>query len=304
MKMELRDIEYFAVVAARGNVGRAADELGLSQPALSKSLRRLERAVGARLVNRTPKGVDLTAVGSALFARARGLRLSLDAIMREASDLSQGRAGHLRIGTGPGLALDLMPGACARLLRDTPGVTLRVTVGTGDILLPALGRGELDLTVTAILLSDHDDVVQERLLDEEFVVYASARHRLARKDQVSLADIAQERWALGTSSSSQQGLRQAFAETGLPPPRVAVETSSVPFRLQLLPATELLSFGPRRLLQEGASRRRLVELRVKGLSSVRSVSVCYRKEAYLSPAARRFIEILKKTAKEIAKEQT
>lgn len=57
MKIEPRDIQYFAVVAHLGNMGRAAEELGLSQPALSKSLRRLESAVGAKLVRRTPKGV-------------------------------------------------------------------------------------------------------------------------------------------------------------------------------------------------------------------------------------------------------
>jgi len=61
--MELRDIEYFAVVAEHGNLRRAAESLGLSQPALSKSLRRLEKSMAAKLVKRTPKGVELTAVG-------------------------------------------------------------------------------------------------------------------------------------------------------------------------------------------------------------------------------------------------
>ena len=58
--MELRDIEYFAVIAEHGHLGRASEALGLSQPALSKSLRRLEEAVEARLFNRTPKGMELT----------------------------------------------------------------------------------------------------------------------------------------------------------------------------------------------------------------------------------------------------
>ena len=65
--MELRDIEYFTVVAEHGNLGRAAEALGLSQPALSKSLRRLEHEIGAKLVKRTPKGVELSAEGMALL---------------------------------------------------------------------------------------------------------------------------------------------------------------------------------------------------------------------------------------------
>src|SRR4051794_27390345 len=102
--MELRDIEYFAVVAEHGHLGRAAAALGLSQPALSKSLRRLELALQAKVVTRTPKGVEITAEGSALLARARELQLSLRSIGREIADLSAGRVGHVRVGVGFPLA--------------------------------------------------------------------------------------------------------------------------------------------------------------------------------------------------------
>src|SRR6478609_8832206 len=98
--MELRDIEYFAVIAEHGHLGRAADTLGLSQPALSKSLRRLERALQVKLVRRIPKGVELTTEGSVLFLRVRELRLSLQSVVREIADVSQGRVGHLRVGAG------------------------------------------------------------------------------------------------------------------------------------------------------------------------------------------------------------
>jgi len=70
--MDFRDVEYFAVLAKHGHVGRAAEALGLSQPALSLSLRRLERSIQAKLVKRTPKGVELTSVGSALLAQVHG----------------------------------------------------------------------------------------------------------------------------------------------------------------------------------------------------------------------------------------
>lgn len=302
MKLELRDIEYFAVVAHRGNVGRAAEELGLSQPALSKSLRRLEKAVGAKLVKRTPRGVDLTAVGSALFARARGLRLSLDDIAREAADLSQGSAGHLRIGTGTRYAVDLIPEACAALLKEAPRVTMTISEGTADMLAPALLRGELDLGVMAIDLTGYDDLVGEQLWEDEVVVYASISHRLAGRKQVTLAELAEERWALTRTGPSQERLRRAFAQNGLPPPKVAVETNAVLLRRKLLPMTDLISFGPRQLFQERGSRARLTEIPVRGLAGRQSIRVYYRKDAYLSPAARRFIEILKSMAKEIAKE--
>src|SRR5215475_2176125 len=89
--MELRDIEYFAVVAEHGHLGRAANALGLSQPALSKSLRRLERDLQVKLVKRTPKGIELTSEGSVLLLRVRDLRLSMHSLRREITDVGEGR---------------------------------------------------------------------------------------------------------------------------------------------------------------------------------------------------------------------
>jgi DNA-binding transcriptional LysR family regulator len=116
--MELRDLEYFAVIAEHGHLGRAAAALRLSPPALSKSLRRLELVLGVRLVSRTPKGVDLTAEGCSLLLRMRELRLSLQSIAREIADVSEGRAGHLRVGVGLPVAQDLLANAFATLLKD------------------------------------------------------------------------------------------------------------------------------------------------------------------------------------------
>lgn len=98
-------------------------------------------------------------MGAALFLRARGFRLSLEDIAREAADLSQGRAGHLRVGTSPGLSVNLLPAACAAMLKEAPRVMLKITVGASEIVVPALSRGELDLIVKTDPLTGHDDLV-------------------------------------------------------------------------------------------------------------------------------------------------
>jgi DNA-binding transcriptional LysR family regulator len=89
-RMELRDIEYFAIIAEHRNVRRASEALGLSPGAMSKSLRRLEKSMHAKLVERTPKGVALTSVGAALLAQVHRLRVTLMDIRREAEDLTEG----------------------------------------------------------------------------------------------------------------------------------------------------------------------------------------------------------------------
>lgn len=304
MKHQLRDIEYFSVVAEHGNLGRAAEGLGLSQPALSKSLRRLEKSMEAKLVKRTFKGVELTAVGAALFSHVRRLRFALDDVTREVADLTHGRTGHLRIGTYPISAHYLVPAACAALLKEAPRVTFKVTVLNRQDQLSALRHGELDLALTMLHASRHEDLAEEYLFDDELAVYASANHRLAKKTRVTLADLAQERWAVAGIGGILQRFQQVFLDAGLPPLEITMESTSLPLRNSVVASSDLLGWASKRALLEAAPPTRLAELRVKELRHTRRVGVIYRKDAYLSPAARRFIEILKATAKEIAKDQT
>lgn len=290
--MELRDIEYFGVVAEYGSVRRAADWLGLSPPALSKSLRRLEKSMKAKLVERTPTGIALTPVGAALLTQAQRLRLTVDDILREATDLSQGRAGHLRVGTGPAFSEEL-PSAYLSLLKAASGLTVEIAVTDNDVMVPALRRGELDLVFNYIPALPYEGVVQEHLYDDDFVVCASADHRLARLDEVPLGALAKEKWALASPNNCVQWLRRAFQDRGLPAPQIVVQTRSLRLRLHTWSASEYLGFMSRRVLAQAAPRFRVKELAVKDLVWCRPVGVMYRKDAYLTPAAHRLIAIIR-----------
>jgi len=301
MKLDVRDLEYFAVVAQHGHVGRAAEQLGLSQPGLSKSLRRLERALGAKLVKKTPKGVDLTVVGAALSSRARALQLSLDDIAREAADLTEGRTGRLSVGTGPGTAEGILPDVCSELFTSAPKITLGVTIAaSNDILLRGLRRGELDAVVNHVgPAALYHGLVRETLWNNEFVVYCSTSHRLARRKSVVLADLVNERWVTtaGTAFTSPQSLTQTFANYGLPPPQIALTSDSGTLNHRTVASTNLLGFAIRTSLVRHAG---LTVLTVKDVKRIRPVAVVYRQDAYLSPATLRFVEILKATVKRLA----
>jgi DNA-binding transcriptional LysR family regulator len=298
--LEARDLEYFAVVAGHGNLRRAADLLGLSQPALSKSLRRLEKSAGTKLVKRTPKGVELTAVGSALLGRARRLRLSFDDMEREIGDLVQGRAGHLRIGAAPVTVEHPVSPACTALLKDAPKLTLQITIGANNVLLPALRSGELDLIVSGVPAIAFDDLVQERIYDDEFVIYASANHRLAGRKRLTVSDLAGERFALSPSGTlATQMLRRLFEAGGFCLPVATMESPVALPKFYVVASSDVLGFASRREVHEGARRFRLVELSVEGLPWIRTIGASYRKDAYLSPATHRLIDLLKSTVREI-----
>jgi len=291
--MELRDIEYFAVVAQHGNVRRASEALGLSPPALSKSLRRLEDAMQAKLVERTPKGVALTPVGAALLAQVHRLRVVLQDIHREAEDLTHGRAGHLRIGVGATTVEDL-PQLCAGLLQQAPGLTVQVVVADNDVMVPALCNGELDMIFNVIPGAPPPGCVQEHLFDDEFVVCASAEHPLAKRRRVAMADLVHEQWTLSAPAVlNVQHLCQKLQAGGLPPPRVAVEARPLRLRLQICASTHLLSFTARWTLKLVEPHLRLRELPVDDLRWRRQLGVIYRNASYLPPAARRLIALLR-----------
>lgn len=295
--MELRDIEYFAAIAEHGHLGRAAETLRLTQPALSKSLRRLEQAVGAKLVKRTPRGVELTAEGIALQSHVRELRLSLAGVARKITDLRTGRAGHVRLGAAPGMVEGLLLQACTTFVQEAPDATLTVIVAAIDALRPALRNGELDLILSGLPTPPVEGAVHELLLKDEVVVFASAQHRLAKRARVTITDIARERWVMTVVNEHEPSLpQQALEENGIFGPRIAMKTSYLPLRDQVVASSDLLGVSSRRVLRHIADQFDLVELKVPEFTRTRHVAVTYRKDAYLSPAAQRLIKLLKGTA--------
>lgn len=299
MQIQLRDVEYFAAIAEHGQVQRAAAALGLSQPALSKSLRRLELAMNTKLLIRTPKGVDLTSVGTALLARVKQLRLSLNDVTREIADLSEGRAGHLRIGMA-GVLAHVVPTVCTTLLKESPRLTLQLAMAAHSPLVAGLRNNTLDVAVSATIDPRQEDLVEEYLHDEESAIYAAANHRLAKRKQITLAELALEHWALSSfETGSGRMLAQAFSNAGLPPPKRVVETTSEMAKFHLAAASDLLVYGSRPVAQYAAGHLGIVELRVPSLTGNRRVCATYRKDAYLPPAAFRFIQMLKTTVKNI-----
>lgn len=302
--MNERDLDYFAAVAKHGHLGRAAESLGLSQPALSTSLRRLEKSMQGKLVKRTPKGVELTMMGSALLGHLGRIKLAREDAAREVMDLAKGRAGDLRIAVQPGISEGLAAAAAPILLKDSPKVTLQVSALSFDVMVPGLRNGEFDLIVGGTVPpASSGGLTQEDLLHEKNVIYASATHRLAKYKRVALADLAGERWVKTASAGrSWKVLCRTFEEAGLSPPRDVLETNSSAVRSRAVAFGGLLALGNTRQVRQYAQQFPLVMLPVIGFSASRDVVVAYRKDGYLSPIARRMVEILKATAREMSKE--
>lgn len=297
--MRLEDLRYFVAVAEEGHVGRAAQRLGVSQPALTKGIQRLEHGLGLQLFERGPKGMALTSVGSVFFERARHLCVGLDEAVQEASDMHLGAMGTIRVGASPIFADRLVAETFALLLRQRPGAQIRMTISLNDTLLSSLRLGDLDLSISALDDTEPEDLVQAPLFEDQLCVVLREGHPLLDRPRLRLQDLADAGWALpGPDVLARRRLEARLAEHGLPLPRVlACVDNSITLVPALVRRSDLLAVMSRFSLASAAGQG-LAVLPLAEATWPRRVGVVTRRGAYLSPLVMRFIELLQERSAE------
>lgn len=191
--MELRQLEYFVLLAEELNFTRAAERGNVAQPALSRQIRKLEEEFGVPLVDRTTRRTTLTAAGREFLWRARTILEQVGAARSAASEQSQLLSGRLTIGlTQTSGSLDI-PGLLAKYHRAHPNVELAVRENISMRLAEQLRADQLDLAfLTAIPIRARDQLGFEPLLTEDLVAAVGADHRLARRRSLKIADLKHE----------------------------------------------------------------------------------------------------------------
>jgi LysR family transcriptional regulator, transcription activator of glutamate synthase operon len=183
--MELRQLRAFVQVTNAGTFTRAAEELYLTQSAVSTAVGRLEAELGFELLRRTSRGVELTEAGAAVFERAREIVAGADAIRSDLAALRGLLEGTVVLGTmlppGP---IDL-PGLLASFHSAHPGIAVRVREGSAAEILAALKRDELDVAFTGVEPEALEDgLAGERLLGEELLLITPPDHQRLSLEQL------------------------------------------------------------------------------------------------------------------------
>ena len=155
-KMDLRQLQYFLATVENRSFGRAAEQLHVTQPALSKAVRRLELTLGVKLLDRLPRGVSPTIYGEALTAHANLIQCELSRAEEAIVALKEGNTGRVVVGAGSSMRLELVPEACVRLQARHPDVEIKMIGELYDDLIPDLERGEIDLAISMIPENDND----------------------------------------------------------------------------------------------------------------------------------------------------
>lgn len=290
--MDLRDLRYFETIAELQHVGQASEKLHRTQPALTISIRRLERDFGALLFERAGRGIKLTAAGEVLLKWARRMRFDQEDAKRELAAIGKGMAGHVRLGIVPTAAHFLLPTAARQLMSEAPGVTLRTVVGLIDSLRPLLRSGELDMIV-GTEGPPEEGFASKLIAEDVIVVAASAKHELLQ-GRVTLQDLVDQRWALQPSGTPlRDWLDHTFVRKRLPRPSVQVESTMMNLLPALIEQTSLLSFFSRHHLQ---GRSALKEIPLEETSMHQRLVAIHRKNSYLSPSSERLLELLSAVA--------
>ncbi len=184
--MEVDQLLNFLKVAELENFTRAAEELGLSQPAISRSVQKLEDEIGQPLFERQSRKVLLTDAGKLLLGRARQIVAIIEDTKNEISD--DGQSGRLRIAAIPTVAPYFLPGLLREFSTAFPAALVTVQEDTTDNLLKRLAQGEVDLGILALPIPAKYLEVEE-LFREELLLVLASDHPLSQKGQIRLADV-------------------------------------------------------------------------------------------------------------------
>jgi DNA-binding transcriptional LysR family regulator len=296
-RLQLRDLHILLTVAQSGSMVRAAHQLSMSQPAVSKAIATLEHTLGVRLLDRTPQGVEPTLYGRALLRRGAAVFDELRQGVGEIEYLSEQGVGELRIGYGEPLAITLVAAVVTTLISRHPRLILDLRrADTIALDFRDLRDRKVDLMFGRIALPfREEDLDAETILHHSVVVVAGAQSPWVRRRKLKLADLVDEKWILlPPEMPESEYVASAFRSQGLTPPRARVTNLSLHMRAALLESGDLLSVFPPDLLSQYPAIKALpIDL---GLQP-RPIAIVTLKNRALSPAAELFISQMRATAK-------
>lgn len=302
-RLKLRDVRVLMAVAESGSMGRAAAQLSVSQPAVSKAISGVEHTLGVRLLDRTTQGVEPTIYGRALLKWAGAFMDDLKQGVREIEFLSDPTAGEVNIVTHEAMSAGLVPAVIDRLSRQFPRLTFRVMQAR---TIPLQYRELRARTVDLVLgrLDSHaveDDLNAEILFRDPLFVVAGARNKWTRRRKVKLADLIDEPWCLPDFEGwIKSQFADAFRAQGLETPRHTVASTSIQLFTALMATGRFLALLSGSTMRLSGERLGLKVVRVDFPTPSGPVGIVTLKSRMLPPVAQLFIDATRELAKPLA----
>jgi len=301
-RLRLRDLHAFFTVTRCGSMAKAAEELGVSQPAISKVIADLEYVFGVPLLDRGRNGVEPTIYGDALLKRGIAAFDELKQSVRDIEFLSDPSSGEVKLQCHDTVAATILPNVVRQFAAIYPQVVLHVdNVVTTTMALPALRRRECDVILGRLHSPYDKDLHVVPLFDDPLVVAAGAHNPLARRRKLDLAELMQEPWILQAPHTwNYRRLKEAFDVRGLDLPKTTLVTISMPLIVDLLANGPFITAYPRSVVLYNSLKVLPVDLPVRAWPVVMATL----RDRTLSPVVERFIECARELAKPLGKKKS
>ena len=183
---DFHQLTHFLAVAKAGNLTRAAHDLGISQPALSRSIQKLEEKIGEPLFERLPRGMKLTEIGIFLQTRAKQIRQLVDNTFAQLNEATN--QGQIKLAVIPTIAPYLLPKILKKFTQKHPEIKIQVHEDTTENIIQYCKDGEIDIAIVALPIAEKD-LHFETLFDEELLLVVPKGHSLEKKEKIHLTDI-------------------------------------------------------------------------------------------------------------------
>jgi DNA-binding transcriptional LysR family regulator len=303
-RLKLRDLHVLLTVASCGSMGKAAAQLSVSQPAISKTIADMEYALGVRLLDRSPRGVEPTIYARALLDRGLVAFDELKQGVEHIKFLANPATGELRVGSTIAIATGFMPAVVDRLSRQYPRIVFHLSAGEASMTYHALEERKVDLVVAPIFVPISEKHLHAEILyDEPLVVVAGARSSWARRRRLELAELVDAIWTLPPLDSLYGSVvAEAFRTSGLEVPPAAVFTSVTPVRNALLATGRFVSIVQGSVVRFNLNNPAFKVLPIDLPTTRRPIGVITLKSRTLSPVAQLFIDCAHEVAKTLTKQ--
>jgi DNA-binding transcriptional LysR family regulator len=287
LKIDPNKLLYLAAVIEQGSLSRAAKLLGVSQPALSTSMDRLEAELGMKLLERGPKGILTTRKGDILYCHARLIREEIEVAERELQDSLSGKFEAIRVGALPSLASKIMPLALGKWRETNRDVPLQIVENAQIDLLVGLMRRDFDLVIGLTEVFDMLDGLRQRVLFRDTLrVIAGPNHPLRGVENLNWQQLVQYPWISPTSRRRHTVLEAVMETMKVDFPTQITVCGSVSLLKSLVAGSNHLALLPAHAVREEINDQRLISLPFSDAALHRDIAVFFR-EGYQMDQARR-----------------
>ena len=292
--MELHQLRYFVAVAEHRHFTRAAADLGVAQPSVSKQIRKLEVEIGDPLFDRTAGRITLTDAGTVLLPWAKRVLADLDAARAEVAGLATLEGGRLSVGATPSISTVLLPPVLAQFHRAHPGVALSVREAGSRDLVRLLEVGDLDLALVVLPVPHDDLLATTAVLREDLVLAVPADHPLAKRRTVRVAELRGLPLVMFREGYDLRTTTIAACEAAGFHPLFAVEGAEMDGVLRMAAAGIGVAVVPGIVVERGGP---LTAIRLTEPILSRSIGLAHHRGRRRSRAAEAFAKLLEHTLK-------